>query len=89
MTIRLSITRPIAKKSYPCDGCHTLNSSGLCERDMTPEQWQVVVAATADGSRIHQGRRYVKEVYKDGGISVYRFREDMYALCNELEVYDE
>ncbi len=86
----LSITRPVARKSYLCDACDAFRLSGISDDELSPDDLLIVQAARADKWRILPHRQYVKRIYKDDGLlQTYRARPDMDWLVDRLELFSD
>lgn len=78
-----------AQKDYHCDAWTWINNAGFAERDLTPEQWQSIKDAKADGYKILKGQKYLycRGMF-NGEWSTYRARPELDRICHDLELFD-
>lgn len=77
-----------ARRDYICDACRIFSNSNYEENDLSPEDWQTVIAAKNDKDRIKRGSKYRKTVYVDDGFCTYRARIDMDNILQKYELFE-
>lgn len=91
MSTLLRNKNQIARKRYKCDACLEWLRSGYTEDDCdTAEQRKIIRDAYEDKWCILPGQEYKKIVFVEWGeFYVLRYRLDMLALIEELDMWDE
>lgn len=85
-----TVTTPKARKDYPCEACQWLLNDCWQEADYTPEEWQQMEQAKADGYKILSGQKYIKVSGKwEGEFAVFRARPEIDAICQKYDIYQE
>jgi hypothetical protein len=80
-----------AKKRHHCDASEQWRRAGFTIADCeTDEQRLMVAAAEVDNWRILPGQAYRRVIgIHEGGLSTYRARPGMDAVCSDLDIWDE
>lgn len=79
-----------ARKDYPCQAMEWINSCDLEQEDFTPEEWEQIEQARAEGNRILKGQNYLKTRGKwEGDWDTFRARPEIDAICHKYDIYQE
>jgi len=83
-------TTPMARKTYVCEAADFIWGAGWTESDVTAEEWDTIMQAKAEGWKILPGTRYVKlKGIWEGAAVTFRAREDLDAICQKYDLYEE
>lgn len=81
------VTRPTARKSYPCDAAQVvIDNAPFFE--YSPDEYAAIETAKANGYRILAGEKYVKCVgVWEGQFETFRARFDLDEICLKYKLY--
>jgi len=84
-------THPVARKDYHCQASDWIdNTLGWGEEDYDEDDRAVIKKALSEGCRIISGTKYLKVSGRyDGEFTTFRAREDLHAICEKYDLYED
>ena len=84
-----SITTPVARKEYECDGIVFIDECGYDE-EFTPEEIAVINNCRKNGRKIFKGDKYIRVTGMwDGQWVTFRARPEINEICAKYDLYVE